>query len=206
MIAFFHESIKEDEEFERKLKEEETYIDEIRESNGLSVNSIKEELAWHKDWLNYERNEASKFKVMVDRLVGMHTFYTGSEYSGGPDVGLTREESEKTRKFYFNYTLTPKYKDEYTNRLARLKQLGLTNLHYKIVQYSAEVIISLKRIIKLLKTEEKNRKILDQWIEKMIIPDFKREILMLENHVDDKELENQTQILKQKLQELESLV
>lgn len=207
MIAFFHESIKEDEEFEMKLKEEEDYLEKIRASNRLSASSIKEQLTWHKQWLvQYERNEASKFRVMVDRLVGMHTFYTGSEYEGGPDLGLTREESEKRRKFYFDYTLTPRYKIEYTRALRSLKEMGIASFHYKIVQYTAEIIIRLKRIIKILKTQQKNRRILDQWVEERIIPDFKREVIMLERHVEDKALKSQTQILKQRLQELESLV
>lgn len=94
---------------------------------------------------------------------------------------------------------------KYRQILDELDSLGLTNLHYRMSTYAAEVIIKTKRIITLLEIDTKYKKKISDELER-ILRMFRYEITLLEEKFGSRQVIEQTRALKKKLQELEALI
>lgn len=192
LLLTLHESMKEDAELEKKLKDEEDYLDEIVKKHKLEVtyNSVKGALEFHQNWQKTKISEMAKYNRINSRFVGMLLFYGGeSLFEKLP----AKSDIEKNKQDYLRMILS-------------LDRMGIKDIRYKIITCAAEVIVIIRRIVKLIKANRSQEARIDTFLKYSVLPDFRLEVALLEKAVVDRDLIEHSKRLKRHLQELEGMV
>lgn len=71
LLVSLHKSMKDDIEFEKKLREEEDYLEGVVKQHKIDFDSIKGKLEYHRNWLKMRVPEASKYERLIGRIVGL---------------------------------------------------------------------------------------------------------------------------------------